>query len=72
MMNSIIGGAEMTRVVANIYEDTRALLNQVKEQFDFKSDDQAIKYLCISFLNSSRSTVLAEYLDIKRKKEQEG
>lgn len=62
----------MTRVVANMYEDTRALLNQVKEQFDFKSDDQAIKYLCTSFLNDSRSAILAEYLDIKRKKEQEG
>lgn len=55
------------RKVANIYEDTREQLNQVKERFDFKSDDQAIKFLCQLFMVDERSEVLIRYLDIKKK-----
>lgn len=61
----------MARVVANMYEDTRALLNKVKEEFEFKSDDQAIKYLCTAFLSGERSKHISQYLWAK-KREQEG
>lgn len=57
----------MERKVANVYEDTRALLNQVKDEFDFKSDDQAIKFLCQMFIADNRNEVLKKYIDIKRK-----
>lgn len=61
----------MARTVANIYDDTRGILNQVKEEFDFKSDDQAIKYLCLMFLEDDRSKVIRQYLAAKNKKELE-
>ncbi|KAA8750121.1 hypothetical protein [Paenibacillus sp. UASWS1643] len=57
----------MERKVANVYEDTRALLNQVKDEFDFKSDDQAIKFLCQMFMADNRNDVLKKYIDVKRK-----
>ncbi|CAI6022875.1 hypothetical protein PAECIP112173_00322 [Paenibacillus sp. JJ-100] len=57
----------MERKVANVYEDTRALLNQVKDEFDFKSDDQAIKFLCQMFIADNRNEVLKRYIDVKRK-----
>ncbi|UPK45867.1 hypothetical protein [Paenibacillus pabuli] len=57
----------MERKVANVYEDTRDLLNQVKDEFDFKSDDQAIKFLCQRFMADNRNEVLKKYIDIKRK-----
>ncbi|WP_019536540.1 hypothetical protein [Paenibacillus ginsengihumi] len=61
-----------SRTVANIYQDTRDLLNRVKSEFDFKSDDQAVKYLCLAFLEDERSNVLRKYVAIKTGKEQEG
>ncbi|WP_150274137.1 hypothetical protein [Paenibacillus tepidiphilus] len=61
----------MKRTVANIFEDTRNLLNKVKEEFVFSSDDQAIKYLCNSFLASEQSQELRRYLDSKVKREHE-
>ena len=57
----------MERKVANVYEDTRELLNKVKDEFDFKSDDQAIKFLCQMFMADNRNEVLKKYVDIKRK-----
>lgn len=57
----------MERKVANIYEDTREILNQVKEQFDFKSDDQAIKFLCQQIMTDKRFELIRDYLDSKRK-----
>lgn len=57
----------MERKVANVYEDTRDLLNKVKDEFDFKSDDQAIKFLCQMFISDDRNEVLRKYVDIKRK-----
>lgn len=62
----------MGRTVANIYEDTRTLLNQVKVDYDFKSDDQAIRYLCQTFLTDERSRHIKQYLEAKAKREQEG
>ena len=57
----------MERKVANVYEDTRDLLNKVKDEFDFKSDDQAIKFLCQMFISDDRNEVLRKYVDSKRK-----
>lgn len=56
----------MSRTVANIYTDTRDLLNKVKEEFEFKSDDQAIKYLCMAFLEDERADTLRKYLAVKK------
>jgi hypothetical protein len=57
----------MERKVANIYEDTRELLNKVKDEFDFKSDDQAIKFLCQLFMTDDRNELLKKYIDLKKK-----
>lgn len=57
----------MERKVANVYEDTRELLNEVKEVFDFKSDDQVIKFMCQTIMADDRSELLKRYVDIKRK-----
>ncbi|MBD0381307.1 hypothetical protein [Paenibacillus sedimenti] len=57
----------MERKVANIYEDTRELLNQVKDEFDFKSDDQAVKFLCQLFMADDRNELLKRYIEIKKK-----
>lgn len=58
----------MERKVANIYEDTRELLNQVKDEFDFKSDDQAVKLLCQMFIADDRSELLRKYIEVMNKK----
>lgn len=59
----------MKRVVANIFEDTREALNYIKEEFSFKSDDEAIRYLCQTFLKSERACNLKEYLNLKENRE---
>lgn len=56
----------MERKVANIYEDTRELLNKVKDEFDFKSDDQAVKFLCQLFMSDDRSELLRKYIEVKK------
>lgn len=56
------------RVVANIYDDTRALLNQIKEEYNFGSDDQAVRYLCLMFMDDERAKVIKQYLDAKVKR----
>lgn len=56
------------RVVANIYDDTRELLNLVKKEYEFGSDDQAIKYLCLMFMNDEKAKVIKQYLDAKVKR----
>jgi hypothetical protein len=61
------GGDAMARTVANIYEGTRELLNKVKEDYDFKSDDQAIKLLCQLFLEDDRNSLLRKYIEVKSK-----
>lgn len=53
------------RTVANIYRDTRDQLNEFKERFEFKSDDQAIKFLCQSF-DCEKAKLLDTYLRVKR------
>lgn len=58
---------KVERKVANIYEDTREILNEVKEKFEFKSDDQAIKFLCQMFIADDRAEVLQKYVDVKKK-----
>lgn len=58
----------MERKVANLYEDTRELLNQVKDKFDFKSDDQVVKFLCEMFMSDDRTKLLERYVDIKANK----
>lgn len=55
----------MKRVVANIYEDTRELLNEVKDKYDFKSDDQAVKFLCELFIGDERTKLIERYVAIK-------
>lgn len=57
----------MERKVANIYEDTRELLNQVKDVFEFKSDDQAVKFMCHQILSDPRFETIKQYLEAKRK-----
>lgn len=57
----------MERKVANIYEDTRELLNKVKDEFDFGSDDQAVKFLCMLFMADDRNELLRKYIEIKKK-----
>ncbi|WP_068775758.1 hypothetical protein [Paenibacillus sp. FJAT-26967] len=57
----------MERKAANIYEDTRELLNQVKEDFQFKSDDHAIKFLCNMFISDNRTGLLKKYLESTKK-----
>lgn len=57
----------MERKVANLYGDTREMLNEVKDKFDFKSDDQAVKFLCQLFMADDRAELLKKYLDVKRK-----
>ena len=61
----------MERKVANVYEDTRELINEVKSAFEFKSDDQAIKYMCNELLQSDKYKLIREYLEFKRKKMEE-
>lgn len=56
----------MERKVANLYEDTRELLNEVKEMFDFKSDDQAVKFMCL-MMSDGRFDLLKKYIDVKKK-----
>lgn len=58
-----------TRKVANIYEETRELLDRVKAEFEFKSDDQAIRYLCEMFVSDDRAKIVKQYLNAKRKKD---
>jgi hypothetical protein len=57
---------KQVRKVANIYEDTRQLLDLVKEKFDFKSDDHTVKFLCQLFMADDRTELLAKYLDVKK------
>lgn len=52
------------RTVANIYKDTRELLNEFKKKYELKSDDQAIRFLCQSF-DAEKSGVLETYLKVK-------
>lgn len=62
----------MSRTVANIYHDTRELLNNVKETYEFKSDDQAIRFMCNQLLNDDRYVLIREYLETKKKDSKEG
>jgi hypothetical protein len=61
-------GIVLERKVANLYEDTRELLNQLKDKFDFKSDDQAVKFLCEMFMTDDRTKLLERYVNIKNEK----
>lgn len=56
------------RKVANIYEDTRELLNKLKDEFEFKSDDQAIKFMCRLFMEDERSKLLRDYIEVRSNK----
>lgn len=56
---------EKRRVVANIYEDTRGLLNGIKDRYKLNSDDQAVKFLCQSFESGTGKDVLEVYLKVK-------
>lgn len=56
----------MSRTVANIYQDTRELLNKVKETFDFESDDLAIKFMCQQIMTDERFTLIREFLEAKK------
>ncbi|WP_042159898.1 hypothetical protein [Paenibacillus gorillae] len=56
------------RTVANLYEDTRELLNEVKSTYDFKSDDQAIKYMCNVLLKDKKFDIVRDYIEHKKAK----
>lgn len=53
------------RTVANIYKDTREMLNDFKARYELKSDDQAIRFLCRSF-DEEKGEVLETYIKIKK------
>ena len=58
----------MERKAVNVYKDTRELLNKVKDEFHFKSDDQAVKFLCKLFLSDERRIDLLKiYIETKTK-----
>lgn len=59
--------SQVVRKVANIYEDTRELLDQVKKEFEFGSDEQAIKFMCRHMLADDRYNLIRDYLESKRK-----
>lgn len=52
------------RTVANIYKDTRELLNDFKKKYELKSDDQAIRFLCQSF-DTEKGGILETYIKVK-------
>ncbi|WP_077297455.1 hypothetical protein [Virgibacillus pantothenticus] len=58
------------RTVANIYKDTRELLNDFKTKYELKSDDQAIRFLCHSF-DEEKGKMLKTYLEVKKGKKGE-
>lgn len=58
----------MERKVANIYEDTREQLNELKSVFDFKSDDQAIKFMCEIFMTDDKFDLIKKYAQMKTSK----
>lgn len=58
------------RKVANIYKDTRELLNSFKTSYELKSDDQAIRFLCLSF-DDEKGKMLKTYLEVKNGKKEE-
>lgn len=60
----------MKRTVANIYEDTRELLDRIKQEYDFKSDDHVIKFLCSNFVESPFAKMLKDFHAFKKNKEQ--
>jgi hypothetical protein len=62
------GGIALKRVVANIYEDTRGMLDQIKDRYSFGSDDKAIKFLCEMFMKDSVAETLARYVEINNEK----
>ncbi|MBJ6360895.1 hypothetical protein ACFOQM_06225 [Paenibacillus sp. GCM10012307] len=57
---------DQRRVVANIFEDTRATLNQIKDEYRFKNDDELVRFLCGSFLSDPRREVLLNYLNARK------
>jgi len=60
----------LKRTVANIYEDTREILDRIKAEYEFKSDDHAIKFMCAQFEKSKFASSLKEFKEFRSKKEQ--
>lgn len=60
----------MKRTTANIFEDTREILDRIKREYEFKSDDHAIKFMCGQFEEGDFSRKLKEFHDYKKNKEQ--
>jgi len=60
----------MKRTTANIFEDTRELLDQIKTEYDFKSDDHVIKFLCSEFVKSPFAHTLKDFQAYRKNKEQ--
>lgn len=60
----------MKRTVANIHVDTRKILDEIKGEYNFKSDDHAIKFMCTQFIKSPFAENLKLFQSQQKNKEQ--
>lgn len=56
----------------NIDQESRDLLELLKRDYGFESDDHIIRFLAREFVSSSFANSLKQYLEYRKQKEQEG